>query len=51
VKSIYPKGYSFAGRDFREPWLTTAGLEKGGELVFRLADRPPATPSPIPDWY
>lgn len=51
AKSIYPVGYSFAGREFREPWLKVSELEKGGELVFRLVDRPPAAPSPIPDWY
>ena len=49
AKSIYPAGYSFGGRDFREPWLPVEKLEKGGVLKFRLTDRP-APPSPIPDW-
>ena len=50
-QSIYPTGYSFAGRDFCEPWLKVGELEKGGELEFRLADRPPSTQSPSPTWY
>ena len=50
ARAIYPKGYSFGGRDFREPWISARELEKGGELVFRLADRPGAA-SPLPDWY
>ncbi len=50
-QSIYPTGYSFAGRDFREPWLKVGELEKGGELVFHLADRPPSAQSPSPTWY
>ena len=50
ARAIYPKGYSFGGRDFREPWISVRELEKGGELVFRLADHPDAA-SPLPDWY
>ena len=48
--AIYPTGYVFNGRSFREPWLPVAELERGGTLVFQLADQPPATPSPIPNW-
>ena len=50
ASSIYPSGYDFAGRSFREPWIRVAELERGGELVFRLADRP-QQPSPLPGWY
>ena len=48
--SIYPVSYFFNGREFREPWLAVQELEKGGTLVFRLADSPPDTPAPVPDW-
>ena len=48
--AIYPTGYVFNGRSFREPWLPVAELEHGGTLVFHLADQPPATPTPIPTW-
>ena len=49
AKSIYPVGYEFNGRKFAEPWLTLSEVESGGELTFRLADRP-AGDSPVPDW-
>ena len=48
-KSIYPAGYVFNGREFREPWLMVSDVEGGGKLVFRLADSP-AGPTAIPDW-
>ena len=51
ASSIYPAGYAIDGREFREPWFAVEELEKGGTLVFKLADRPPAGLSPIPNWY
>ncbi|MBP5638200.1 MAG: glycoside hydrolase family 92 protein [Victivallales bacterium] len=48
--SIYPTGYVFNGKSFNEPWLPVSEIEKGGTLVFHLADKPSTTPSPIPDW-
>ena len=48
--SIYPVGYEFNGRRFREPWMTVKELEGGGTLVIRLADKPSETAAPIPTW-
>ncbi len=48
--AIYPVGYSFNGRHFSEPWLPVQDIEDGGTLIFRLANKPPATPSPVPNW-
>lgn len=48
--AIYPVGYEFNGRSFTEPWLPVEEIENGGKLVFRLADKPSATPSPVPNW-
>lgn len=50
-ESIYPMGYEFDGRSFSEPWLSVDEVETGGRLVFRLADRPSAARSPVPEWY
>jgi len=50
ANAIYPIGYSFNGRRFREPWIPVSELERGGELLIGLSDRPAATPAPIPDW-
>ena len=49
ARSIYPAGYVFNGREFREPWLSVSALERGGRLVFRLRDRP-SPPTPVPTW-
>ena len=49
--SIYPIGYSFNGRDFREPWMEICELEKGGELVFKLSDKPMPGNTPVPPWF
>ena len=49
-KSIYPVGYVFNGRSFRSPWIAVEELERGGELKFKLADRPAAGRAPVPDW-
>ena len=48
--AIFPVGYEFNGRSFMEPWLPVEEMENGGKLVFRLADKPSATPSPVPNW-
>ena len=48
--SVYPAGFTFDGRAFREPWIAVGKLERGGTLVFRLADRPPAEPFPVSAW-
>lgn len=48
--SIYPQWYKFNGIEFRSPWLKVEEMEKGGTLVFRLADSPAAEPAPVPDW-
>ena len=49
-RSIYPAGHRFNGRAFAEPWMKVAELERGGELVFLLADSPERAASPIPNW-
>ena len=48
--SIYPVSFRFNGRESPEPWLSVREVEKGGTLVFVLADRPERIPSPIPGW-
>jgi putative alpha-1,2-mannosidase len=48
-KSIYPVEYEFNGKVFAEPWIGLDELERGGELKFRLSDKP-AGRSPIPEW-
>ena len=48
-RSIYPVGFDFNGRSFREPWIRVRELESGGTLTIRLADRP-APSAPIPTW-
>lgn len=48
--SIYPVGYELNGRKFTEPWVPVADLERGGELKFRLSDKPAKEISPIPHW-
>ena len=48
--SIYPDGFRFNGRNFRQPWMSVRELEKGGSLVFRLKDRPPSGTFPVPNW-
>lgn len=50
AKSIYPAGFRFNGRDFREAWLPVRELEKDGKLVFRLKDKPPSASFPVPNW-
>ena len=48
--SVHPAGFTLDGRAFREPWIAVDRLERGGTLVFRLADRPSAEPFPVPTW-
>ncbi|MBR3823542.1 MAG: glycoside hydrolase family 92 protein [Kiritimatiellae bacterium] len=50
TRSIYPAGYVFNGRAFLSPWIAVEELECGGELKFKLSDRPAAVRAPIPDW-
>ena len=41
-KSIYPVDFAFNGKVSRNPWIKTSTLVAGGELVFRLSDKPGA---------
>ena len=50
ARSVYPAGYVFNGRAFMSPWMAVEELERGGELKFKLSDRPADGIAPIPDW-
>ena len=50
-KAIYPVGCRFNGRAVLRPSLSVAEVEKGGELVFVLADKPVDGHWPPPECF